>query len=588
MLATPKIPAEQLRDHFQDPTEAAYACIRDGHLSRLQALLSASSPGPIVSHVHPEFGSPLHFAAACGNLDAVELLLAARADPLLIYKPRRFRPIGCAARNGHREVVNYLWSCVSREDQVKGLGSDDATPLCGAAAHGHALIVEDLLSWDGWSKGQRFEALIWAASAWHYDAAALLLGSDTLDSDSTLDVLYITVDDRMLLRGSVRLKFDGFDYINQQLLIELLIGPGGADPNLCGPGELPLVSRAASNANLTMALKTLLSKGADPNKQHTPSGESALHILASPVPVGCASDGRQVINSIAIELLIQHGASVTLPNKQGDSPIHLAAFGCDLRSFRLFLSPSPLRDMQEDEDTLLALTTVNKETLLHYAAAGGRVDIIDYLVSRGLDVNAKSSSGWTPLMCALIPTYITPPSDSGMAVVIKTPANATRAALCLLSHGADPCTTTAEGWTLLHALALHCNLDIGGNTAELATQFITRGVDPAARAPLLTHMAASDPDHLGMPWGHRLRDAMMNPSARRMFMQPCLTPLHWAAQRGAVGVVKAVLAANVDVLLTDASGMSPVAMAHNSKVLALRNEAANAIVCLLVGAGAAV
>lgn len=29
--------------------------------------------------------------------------------------------------------------------------------------HGHAHVVEDLLNWDGWPNGSKFEALFWAA-----------------------------------------------------------------------------------------------------------------------------------------------------------------------------------------------------------------------------------------------------------------------------------------------------------------------------------------------------------------------------------------------------------------------------------------
>ena len=212
---------------------------------------------------------------------------------------------------------------------------------------------------------------------------------------------------------------------------------------------------------------------------------------------------------------------------------------------------------------------------------------MEYLISRGLDVNAKNSNGWTPLMCALTPTSNSP-FTYGKTKVINTPAEATQAALLLLSHGADPSIATDEGWTTLHALALHCDLDVRGKIAELATQLITQGVDPAACAPLLTAPAASNPDQLGTPWGHRLREAMMNPSTRRMIMQPNLTPLHWSAQRGAVGVVKALLAAGVDPVVMDAGGVSAIEMAHDSKVLAMRAEAADAIVGLLVGDGAGV
>jgi ankyrin repeat protein len=184
-------------------------------------------------------------------------------------------------------------------------------------------------------------------------------------------------------------------------------------------------------------------------------------------------------------------------------------------------------------------------------------------------------------MCALTPTSM-PPHKSGTGASIKTATEATQAALCLLSHGADPLITTNEGWTPLHALALYCDTDLRlGQVCELATRLIGSGVDPAARAPLLTPLDTSDPTRLSAPWGHRVSDAMMNPSAHRMILQPSLTPLHWAAQRGAVGVVRALVAAGVDTSTTDAGGVSAIEMARDSKTFVIRTGAADVIIDLL-------
>jgi hydroxyethylthiazole kinase-like sugar kinase family protein len=74
---------------------------------------------------------------------------------------------------------------------------------------------------------------------------------------------------------------------------------------------------------------------------------------------------------------------------------------------------------------------------------------------------------------------------------------------------------------------------------------------------------------------------MMNPSAHRMILQPSLTPLHWAAQRGAVGVVRALVAAGVDTSTTDAGGVSAIEMARDSKTFVIRTGAADVIIDLL-------
>ncbi|KAG9250847.1 ankyrin repeat protein [Emericellopsis atlantica] len=567
--------AEDLHDPAQNAVEAVYSCIRDGNLSRLQELL-ASSPYPDLGHVHLQHGPPLHFAAGCGDLEAEKLLLAAGADPLLIdRRTRRIRPIGWAAMNGHRDVVRHLWTCGPPEEQTKPL-DHVKSPLRAAGEYGHAQIVEDLMSWDGWPKDHLEQVLSYATADWDYNVVARLFKSDLLDRKSATQALFGAINsNKAWLRG----VSEGFDYINQQRLIELFIS-AGADLNhsISGSGY-PLVCKAASNANLTGALTILLEKGAEPNVRLPHSGATALHILALPVPVGGQDSGRKVLNEVAVKLLLQHRASVTLLDNNGDSSIQLAAYGSDLRFFCLYLCPFPNR--LRDESTLMALTNEHKETLLHYAAAGCCVEIMEYLISRGLDINAKSTQGWTPLMCALTPSSM-PPYNRG-AVTVTTASQATQAAQCLLSYGADPLVVTAEGWTPLHALALHCDLDLRlhvGKVCELTAQLIARGVNPEARAPLLTYLRTSD-DQLGMPWGHRVSDTMMNASPRSWIIQPSLTPLHWAAQRGATGVVRALVAAGADISLTDGSGVSALEMARDSKALAVRTEAADVIVGLL-------
>ncbi|KAH7303848.1 ankyrin repeat-containing domain protein [Stachybotrys elegans] len=531
----------KLSGQFQDAADAMHACIRDGDLVRLQALLSDSSHALDLSRAHVEYGPPLHFAAWCGDVDAVDLLLDAGADPLLIAtKPYRGQPLYLAVYTGHRDVVKRLWSLTSAS---------------------RALLH--------WSDDLKAEALIHAAAYWHHDATAVLLQSSVFDSGTIGAALDAAIDDRAW-GGPNPPTPEGFDYHNHQRLVGLLIDALKASADLDGSpfcGAHVLLS-AASNANLVGALSTLLAKGAEPDRQDG-AGYTALHIVASPVPVGRWSSGRQASNKAAIEMLVRHGASVVVPDNKGDAPLQLAAFGADLPSFKLYLSPL------SNSEALLVLTNLNGETLLHYAAAGCNIGIMEHLIAQGLDVNARNTNGWTPLMCALTPT-LSSPLTYDKATATTTPAESTRAAQLLLHHGADARIVTDEGWTTLHALALHCDVDALGRIAEMAVQIIGQGVDPEARAPLPTLHSAQH--RQGMPWGHRLRKAMMDPSVHRLVLQPSLTPLQWAAQHGAVGVVKALLAAGVDATVVDASGTSVVDMVHASYV---QSEVVDVIVALL-------
>ncbi|KFY68783.1 hypothetical protein V496_00798 [Pseudogymnoascus sp. VKM F-4515 (FW-2607)] len=518
----------QLRHDFGSADEVLHACIRDDDVPRLRQLLQASPAASDINYSHPGFGPPLHFAAWCGNLDAVDLLLAAGADALIVSGDQQMlTAIGFAALKGHRDVVKRLWTCCPPESHVEGL-KPYQTCIVVAAMHGHVSIVEDLLDWwNGWSQDLRVQALRSAARQWHFGATS-----------------------RCCLMNTTML-----------------------DPNSC-PNNTPLIYTVACNANLTGALKTLLERGADPNKTNG-SGKSALHVLTGPVPIRQMGSGPVLLNDTAIHLLLQHKASVSQPDTAGECPIHWAAYGFDLRLFRIYL----YSHSGPDRDTLLRSTNNNGETLLHFAAAGCRIEVMEYLLCQGLDVNATNSNGWTPLMCALTPIDRNAVGDTK----IKTLAEAMRAACHLLSHGADPSITTNEGWTPLHVLALHCDLDETGKAAELAKDLISRGADPEARAPLLS---PANRNHSlgvrwGIPWGGRLRDTMGDPSAEGMIIRYDMMPLHWAAERGAVGVIRALLAIGVNFSSMDVGGTSPARMAAESMFLKRRTDLVDNIINLL-------
>lgn len=563
----------RLHDYFDTLDEALHACIRDDDIQQLRHLLRAS-PAPNIDYSHPGFGPPVHFAAWCGNLDAVELLLAAGADPLFVsYGELKLTPIGLAALKGHRRVVKRLWTVCSPEDHVHGV-KPFQTCLVVAATFGHVAVVEDLLDqWDGWSQQLKTEALLWAARRWHLAVVTLLLNNASFEQATLQEALHIATAQKMMLSGEYKVKYEGIDYVDQQQLIALLID-AGADPN-SSPNNTPLIYTVAFNANLTGALKTLLAKGADPNKTNG-AGKSALHVLA--FPVGSSQANTSFLNETAIRLLLQHGGSVSQPDNEGECPLNWAAFGLDLRLFRLYLSSRPA----QDRDSLLQLTTPNGENMLHFAAAGCGIEMMEFLLAQGLNINAKNSNGWTPLMCAMTPI------EWNLSKPVKSPADVMRAARYLLSHGADANVATDEGWTPLHGLALHCDPDTSGVAADLTNDMIARGVNPEARARLLSPAADLVVPSLGLPWGYRLRRAMADPSTQRMVIRPALTPLYWAAERGAVGVVRTLLVHGVDVSSVDVDGISisPARMAAESKFLARQPGIVDNLIEILLAAGA--
>ncbi|KAK0651096.1 ankyrin repeat-containing domain protein [Cercophora newfieldiana] len=240
----------------------------------------------------------------------------------------------------------------------------------------------------------------------------------------------------------------------------------------------------------------------------------------------------------ALRLLLEHDASPEVSNQDEETPLHVAAYTGTLERLQLCLARC------RDEGAALRLRSRAPwgETILHYAAASGREDIVDFLLSRGLDVNSTTGNGWTPLMCALMPNEH------------KLTSDACRVARLLLQHGADARVVTEEGWTPLHALASNV-VDVaseserprGEDVAPLARELIARGA-PLDTEPAVIASAAVSRKDLSGKWGSRMgkfahevtaKAAKMLPA--RPAAEPDSTPLMWAFRVGATDVFEAIM-----------------------------------------------
>ena len=106
---------------------------------------------------------------------------------------------------------------------------------------------------------------------------------------------------------------------------------------------------------------------------------------------GASAEGHKDV----VELLLANKAEVNAKDKNGDTPLHEAAF--------------------MDHSDVAALLLANKadinakgkdgDTPLHVAAAKGHKDVAELLLTKGADVNPKNNNGWTPLsLCAPVTT----------------------------------------------------------------------------------------------------------------------------------------------------------------------------------------
>lgn len=128
--------------------------------------------------------------------------------------------------------------------------------------------------------------------------------------------------------------------------------------------------------------------------------------------------------SIAIvQLLLDKGANVSAVNYEGETPLHiidddtplpvcqlLVNRGADLSATSLFgMTPFLIACQFNQEFALLLLDqgvdframNAEEETALHFAALGGHVELLTVLLAKGLDINALSLRGDSPLHNAL-------------------------------------------------------------------------------------------------------------------------------------------------------------------------------------------
>lgn len=574
---------DKMKDSFNsDDRHRLKACIRDNDTPQLQRLLDTTHAG----YIHdPDggWGTPLDVAVLCVNAAAVGLLLKAGANPLCEDRSAAW-PMSAlrrAAVRGNRAVFRMLWEHLSSDSSCLGFAAAYAYCLVDAAEFGRVSVLADLLdSWDGWSLADKARALHAACYRWQFVTADLLLARASFSPEVLAAALRVAVGFRFWLAevdGPRPPPYHGVDYLTQQQLIARLFD-AGAEPGKAGDAVLA----AARYVDLAGALKVLLEKGADPDAQ-SPNGQVALHRLGSPVSVVTEGPGGALrTNEAGIRLLLQHGASVSRRDAVGNTPIHCAAMGSDLRIFRMYVSACA----EEEQDELLKAENDRGETVMHWAAAGGKAETVEYLISRGLSVDEANDQGWTPFMCALAPASEGTIWGSRM----KKVSDAVDTARLLLASGATTDGLTAEGWTPLHLAAMHLDRYDCNGMGQLAEEIISRGADVQGCVPVaidgdaaVEHERERCRRRRDTPDSLRLRERLQMPLSRR----PGHTTLHLAAARGAIGVVKALLAHGADLSAMDGK-MTPARAAAESEVLSRGNQdVADAVVQLIVEAGGA-
>lgn len=450
------------------PSTAVIDAVRSGSVERLRAALQ---PGADVNAPQGDGATALHWAAHRGDLAAVDLLIRAGAN-VNATNDLGATPLWLACVNGSETLVAKLLDAGAKPNVAIESGE---TPLMAAARSGNASAVS-LLVRRGADVNARESlrgqtALMWAADQQHADVVKALVeaGADLHARSATWRQLENTAgnanptgDFEMEHGGSTPLLFaarqghvdsartllDAGAKVNDTaasgasaLVIAVhgdhaslatLLLSRGADPNAAGAGYSALHA-AVLRGNLEL-VKTLLDNGANPNAlithgsplrrlsadysiRHQMIGGNALWLAArlGHLEIARALRARDAsVSTVAADNINALKAAMGLVRGRGLTENREGRYG------------APLRDHAEEEGATLEIARMlvdggvdvnvadaRGETPI-FDAARQRFDrVVEFLASRGADVNAQSKQSLTPLKVLLTEVPEAPP-DSPM------------------------------------------------------------------------------------------------------------------------------------------------------------------------------
>uniref|UniRef100_A0AAR2IQQ3 Poly [ADP-ribose] polymerase n=1 Tax=Pygocentrus nattereri TaxID=42514 RepID=A0AAR2IQQ3_PYGNA len=464
-------PTPELREKltYEFKGHSLLQAARDGDVAKVK-----KTPQEIISFKHPHsHDSALHCAVASPHpkrKQVTELLLRKGAN--IHDKNKDFMtPFHVAAERAHNDVLEVLQKHGAKVNAVDTLGQ---TALHRAALAGHIQTCRLLLSYGADPAIVSLQGF--TAAQMGNEAVQQILSENIPARNSDVDYRFLEAA-----------KAGDLDTVKQ------LCSPQNVNcRDLEGRHSTPL--HFAAGYNRVAVVEYLLHHGADVHAKDK-GGLVPLH--------NACSYGHYEV----AELLVRHGASVNVADLWKFTPLHEAAAKGKYEICKLLLKhgadPSKKNrdgnmalDMVKDGDTDIqdllrgdaalldaakkgCLARVQKlcspdnincrdtqgrnSTPLHLAAGYNNLEVAEYLLEHGADVNAQDKGGLIPLhnaasyghvdIAALLIKYNTcvNATDKWAFTPLHEAAQKGRTQLCalLLAHGADPTMKNQEGQTAL-------------------------------------------------------------------------------------------------------------------------------------------
>ncbi|XP_054166727.1 ankyrin repeat domain-containing protein 17-like isoform X2 [Oppia nitens] len=358
-----------------------------------------------VNEVTEEGESFLSFACASGHYELAKQLLVARAN----VEDRGLKdttPLMEAASAGHLKLVELL---IQHNAEVNAQTSQGNTPLMYACAGGHEDVVRFLLKHGANVEDHNENGhtpLMEAASAGHVNVAAILVESGAS----------INTHSNEFKESALTLAC----YKGHLEMVRFLLEAGADQEHKTDEMHTALME-ASMDGHVEVA-RLLLDSGAQVNMP-ADSFESPLTLAACGGHVELAM------------LLLERGANIEEVNDEGYTPLMEAAREGHEEMVALLLSQGADINAQTEE---------TQETALTLACCGGFIDVADFLIKAGADIEAGAN---TPLMEA---------AQEGHLDLVRH----------LINSGANVNATTSSGDTALMYASENGHTDV----AELLLQ----------------------------------------------------------------------------------------------------------------------
>lgn len=406
-----------------DGTTALHWAAYQGDVGTAQLLLHADAN----ANASNRYGvTPLTLAAGRGDALIVEALIDAGADPNT-SSPEGETVLMTAARTGNVDVLRLL---LSRGADISSRESwRSQTALMWAAAENHPAAVHTLIelgadiaerSRAGWT------ALLFAVRAGKTDAVRALLEAGADINDTIQPLVSSENEDDEEAEARRRGQAEGTSALviavaNAHLSLARYLVEVGADLDAAAQGwtalhqlaytrrpnsgkGMPPVPLVDTLGTLEFA-QLLLKKGADPNRRQTERHNNRERNNLNRVGATPYLLAAKHADVPLMRLLAEHDADTRQPTEGNASPLMVAAgvgifnvgesAGTNEEAFEAVRLAYELGDQD--------VTTADDRgyTALHGAALRGSNPIAEFLVSRGANLLAETTTeGWTPLRIA--------------------------------------------------------------------------------------------------------------------------------------------------------------------------------------------